>query len=149
MSEEKESKPLAAIVTTLFHNELTSTMVLAAERAFRAAGADILEVIQVSGCFEIPLILQELLSDPRVDLVAILGYIEKGETLHGEVMAHVVLRAVLDLELQHKKPVGIGIIGPGATVEQAEARKVGYGEDAANAALHTLRLLSERAGSSI
>ena len=86
-----------------------------------------------------------MLEDDRIDLVVVLGYIEKGETLHGEVMGHVVQRALIDLQLKYRKPIGLGIIGPGATTEQAESRKTGYAEDASRAAFSMLTLLSDRA----
>jgi hypothetical protein len=41
-------------------------------------------------------------------------------------MGHVVHAAIVDLSLQHQKAVGIGIIGLGATLAQAEARREGY-----------------------
>ena len=56
------------------------------------------------------------------DGLVVLGYIERGETLHGEVMGHVVHTALVQLQLKYRKPVGIGIIGPGATAEQAQAQ---------------------------
>ena len=57
------------------------------------------------------------------DAVVVLGHIERGETLHGEVMGHVVQHALVQLQFKYRKPVGVGIIGPGATAEQADVRK--------------------------
>jgi 6,7-dimethyl-8-ribityllumazine synthase len=73
----------------------------------------------------------------------VLGFIERGQTQHGEVMGHVVHRALVDLELKHRKPVGIGIIGPGATSEQAEKRKVDYARAAVRAALRSWNVLRD------
>ena len=74
--------------------------------------------------------------------LVVLGYIERGETLHGEVMGHVVHAALVQLQLSHRKPIGLGIIGPGATAEQAEARKVSSARAAVHAALRCREVLS-------
>lgn len=134
----------AGIVTSVFHKEISETMVAAAEKILLANGADVIEVVRVPGAYEFPMAVQRLLDDERITLAVVLGYIEKGDTLHGEVMGHVVHRALVELQLSYRKPVGLGIIGPGATAEQAAARQVGYAEDAAKAALYMNALLSSK-----
>ncbi len=44
------------------------------------------------------------------------------------------------LEVEYKKPVGMGIIGPGATIEQAESR-ISYAGNATRAAIRMARHL--------
>ena len=127
--------PRVAIVAGQFHREIAAAMVEAAMGAIVESGADLVETWWVAGSYEAPLAVQRLLRAPDVDAVVVLGFIERGETLHGEVMGHVVHRALVELALQHEKPVGIGIIGPGATVEQAHVRKVEYAKAAVRAAL--------------
>ena len=61
--------------------------------------------------------------------------------MHGEVMGHVVSEALVRLQLEHRKPIGLGIIGPGATAEQAEMRKLGAARAAVRAALTSLAVL--------
>jgi 6,7-dimethyl-8-ribityllumazine synthase len=58
-------------------------------------------------------------------------------------MGHVVQQTLVDLQLKHRKPVGIGIIGPGATLEQAEKRKVDYARAAVRAAVRSWSVLRE------
>ena len=70
------------------------------------------------GSYEMPLIADVLLGREDVDALVVLGYIERGETLHGEVMGNVVHAALVQLQLKHRKPMGLGVIGPGATPEQ-------------------------------
>jgi len=41
-------------------------------------------------------------------------------------MGDVVMYAWVKMQLQYKKPMGLGIIGPGATPEQATARHLDY-----------------------
>ena len=92
----------------------------------------------VPGCYEVPLLASKLIARADVDALVVLGYIERGETLHGEVMGHVVHRSLMDMSIAHGKPVGLGIIGPGATSEQAEVRQDGYARAAVKAALAAL-----------
>lgn len=124
-----------------FHRELAETMIASAQAEAARQGAEVVAVVRVPGSYEAPLVADGLLARGGVDALAVLGYIERGETLHGEVMGHVVHHALVQLQLQYKKPIGIGIIGPGATPEQAEKRKVDYAAAAVAAALRSLTAL--------
>src|ERR1700676_1095005 len=107
------------IVAADFDKEVAGTMIDAAKLEIQEAGAAVSEVVTVPGCYEIPLLADRQMAKPHVDGLVILGFIEKGETLHGEVMGQVVHRALIELQLKYHKPIGLGIIGPGATPEQA------------------------------
>lgn len=124
-----------AIVVADFNRAIIDVMVAAAEAEAEAQGATIQKVIRVPGTYEVPLVLARALGRADVDAAVVLGYVERGETHHGDVMGHVVHAAIVDLSLQHQKAVGIGIIGPGATLAQAEARRDGYARAAVRAAL--------------
>ena len=71
---------------------------------------------------EIPLALDRMLSSDDVDGAFCLGIIEKGETDHGLVMGQGVVKTILELQLVHNKPIGLGIIGPGALPEHIGPR---------------------------
>lgn len=124
-----------AIVVAEYNRAIIDVMVAAAEAEAKAANATIQKLVRVPGAYEIPLVLARALGRDDVDAAVVLGYIERGETLHGEVMGHVVHAAIIDLSLHHQKAVGIGIIGPGATLAQAEVRRDGYARAAIRAAL--------------
>ncbi len=145
----KNTPARVGIVIGQFHRDIADAMVAAAKEQIAEAGAELVETLWVAGSYETPLAAQSLLREPSIDVVVALGFIEKGETLHGEVMGHVVHRALIDLALKHNKPVGIGIIGPGATAEQAHNRKVEYAKAAVRAALGLHRALASRPGSDI
>jgi 6,7-dimethyl-8-ribityllumazine synthase len=132
------SSPRVALVIADFNLEVTSTMKSAALAEIESAGASAESVKHVPGCYELPLVvLQQIQSD--VDAVVALGFIERGETLHGQVMGQVVHEALMRLSLEYEKPIGLGIIGPGATPEQAHARKDAYARAAVRAALASLK----------
>ena len=136
-------KPRIAIVAAMYNKEIIEPMISTAQRDLISSRATLVELVKVPGCYELPVIVNELLVRPEVDAVIVLGYIEKGETLHGEVMGHVVHHAMVRLELEHGKAIGLGIIGPGATEEQARARIIGSAEAATKAALQNSKTLSE------
>lgn len=136
-------KKQIALVTGDFHKELTGEMIDFAKEELAAAGVEVAADIRVAGSYEIPLVTDLLLAKPGIDAVVALGFIEKGETLHGEVMGQVVFKTLMDLELKHKKPIGMGIIGPGATSEQAQIRKEGAARGAVRAVLRSLTTLTE------
>jgi 6,7-dimethyl-8-ribityllumazine synthase len=53
-----------------------------------------------------------------------------------------VHRALLEASLETGKPVGLGIIGPGATKKQAEARKKACARAAVRAVVQSLEVLA-------
>jgi 6,7-dimethyl-8-ribityllumazine synthase len=134
-------KPRIAILAAEFARAIVDVMVEEAKAEASDGGAVVAEVVRVPGAYETPLIADHLLAKTDVDLLVVLGFIERGQTQHGEVMGHVVHSTLVQLQLKHKKPLGIGIIGPGATTEQAETRKVDYARAAVRAALHNWKLL--------
>lgn len=110
------------IVAAQFHKEIADTMIAEAVAGMEEGGGIVGELVRVPGCFEIPPAAKKLLSKKSINAIVVLGYIEKGETLHGEVMGHVVHHALMQLQLEYDKPIGFGIIGPGATEAQARKR---------------------------
>ncbi|MBI3256008.1 MAG: 6,7-dimethyl-8-ribityllumazine synthase [Candidatus Andersenbacteria bacterium] len=130
-----------AIITGDFHKELAQEMVSWATDEITAGGAAVSHDIRVAGSYEVPLMLDKVLGKKKVDAAVVLGYIEKGETMHGEVMGRVAHAAIVELQLKHGKPVGVGIIGPGATKEQAQVRKEGAARGSVKAVLRSLAAL--------
>lgn len=119
----KKSKTIRiGIVVGEFHPEISEKLLACAHDEAEQRGALIEKILHVPGMYESPLAAKSLLKDPVIDAVVVLGFIEKGETLNGEVMGHVVNKALIDLSVVYEKPLGMGIVGPGATLAQAEKR---------------------------
>ena len=131
------------IVAAEFNKELVDAMIDAARNELDISGAVLVRTVRVPGSYEVPLIADLQMAQENVDALVVLGYIERGETLHGEVMGHVVQNALVKLQLRYHKPIGIGIIGPGATAEQAQLRKTAYARSAVQAALRSCELVAE------
>jgi len=95
---------------------------LAKENIFKQDDVTLSYLCFVPGCYDMPLVINELLKRRDVDAVITLGAIIKGETKHDEVIANSVAKSFIDLSLKYRKPVILGIGGPDMTLEQAKDR---------------------------
>ena len=112
---------IAAVCAT-YHLEEIERMITIATSQAEDLGYNIVEIVRVPGCMEIPLALDRVLADEGIEGAFCLGIIEKGETDHGLVMGQGVVKTILELQLVHNKPIGLGIIGPGALSEHVAPR---------------------------
>ena len=132
-------KEKIAIVVSRFNEEITMKMKkIAAERA-KELKADVVKTVEVPGAFEIPLAVKELLENKKIQGVATLGTIIKGDTNHDEVIAHAIAKKLLDLSIEYKKPVSLGISGPNITWQQSEKRIEEYAIRAVDSVVKMLR----------
>ncbi|MFZ0556754.1 MAG: 6,7-dimethyl-8-ribityllumazine synthase [Nitrososphaeraceae archaeon] len=112
-----------AIVVSEFNKEITYKMLdLAKENTYKQNDVTLSYVCYVTGCYDMPLIINELLKRRDVDVVITLGAIIKGETKHDELIANSVAKSFIDLSLKYCKPVILGISGPDITLQQARDR---------------------------
>lgn len=110
------------IICGEFHKKEVAEMLEEARRVAGENNLHIAEEIWVNGSYEKPLALKRVLQKETTDAVVLLGIIERGETKHGLIMGHTVLQAVINLELEFMKPVGIGILGPEILPSQIPSR---------------------------
>lgn len=119
-----------AIIATSFHEKSMKLMVDDAKKTAHDENLQVVAEVWVPGCYEVPLTLKRLLSQKNIDGAVVLGIIEKGETKHGLIMGFVVHQAIVQLELQTGKPVGVGILGPEILLKQIPARLSLYAQRA-------------------
>ncbi|MDE0976894.1 MAG: 6,7-dimethyl-8-ribityllumazine synthase [Arenicellales bacterium] len=127
------NRPTIALVIGSFHKNSCEAMVSAALAAAAEAGLDVREQVWVPGSMEKPLAVKRLLTRNNIDGAVVLGIIERGETAHGRVMGQAVIQALIGLQLETGKPVGIGILGPEILPDQIPPRLVPYAQDAVRA----------------
>ena len=96
-------------------------------------GLEVHEQVWVPGSMEKPLAVKRLLAREEIDGVVVLGIIERGETAHGRVMGQAVIQALIGLQLELGKPIGVGILGPEIEKEQILTRLTPYARDAVRA----------------
>jgi 6,7-dimethyl-8-ribityllumazine synthase len=112
-----------AIVVSEFNKEITYRMSdLAKENIYKQNNVTLTYLCYVPGCYDMPLIISELLKRRDVDAVITLGAIIKGETKHDELIANSVAKSFIDLSLKYRKPVILGISGPDMSLQQARNR---------------------------
>ncbi|HIH20301.1 TPA: 6,7-dimethyl-8-ribityllumazine synthase [Candidatus Micrarchaeota archaeon] len=137
-------KTQIAMVRSEFNQAITGKMQEAALKQAKKRGAAIREIILVPGAFDMPLALRKALENKKTDAVVALGAIVKGGTKHDETIAFALAKTVHELELQYGKPIGFGVMGPGVSLAQAQARAKGYAERAVDAALTLTALQKEK-----
>ena len=111
-----------AIVCGSFHRTEVEKMLEWASDEASKHELTIDEVVWVPGAMEVPLAIDRLLARDDIEGAACLGIIEKGQTQHGLAMGQAVIKSIIDLQLAWDKPVGLGIIGPGAEPEHIGPR---------------------------
>ena len=121
------------IVMGTFHKTEMEVMLEAALKAAKEMGLEVDSVVRVPGSYEKPLAIKRLIIRDDIDGVVALGIIERGETGHGHVMGQSVRDAIIALQLQYMKPVGIGILGPDIFPTQFAARLQPHAVAAVNA----------------
>ena len=90
---------------------------------------------KVPGIFDMPVIIDQLLSKNDIDAVVTLGAVIKGQTKHDEVITNTTAKTMQELSIKHKKAVSLGISGPGMNERQAYARIRPVAERAVEAVL--------------
>ncbi len=111
-----------AIVASEYNFDVTLLMLERAKEEIAFLGAALGPVLKTPGVFDMPLAVDQLLRRPEVDALVALGAVIEGETQHDEVVMQQAARKLADLSVQHGKPVGLGITGPGETRLQAQDR---------------------------
>jgi len=120
------------IVVAEFNKGMTEQMLATAKKTAKSLNVDIAEVKWVPGVYDMPLQIKRML--PRVDAVALLGVVKKGATAHDQIVAENTARLAADLSLEYDKPVTLGVIGHGVSLDDAKARLDEYAERAVKAA---------------
>lgn len=120
------SKNIAVVCGSYHKKEIEMMLELATDQAEKE-GLTISQVVWVPGAMEVPLALSRIIAsdapyDNEIVGAACLGIIEKGQTQHGLAMGQAVLKSIIDMQLSWNKPIGLGIIGPGAEPEHIAPR---------------------------
>ena len=82
--------------------------------------SNIVKIIKVPGVFEIPVTISKNIK--KFDGFLALGCVIKGETPHFDFISQATTNGIMDLSIDHKKPIGNGIITC-FNMKQAIARK--------------------------
>ena len=111
------------VAASRFNDRITVRLLDGVRRALRAADvadADIVEV-WVPGAFELPTAARALATSGRIDAVACVGCVIRGDTFHFEVVAEQCARGAQRVALDTGVPVLFGVLTTD-TLDQALAR---------------------------
>ena len=118
-----------------FNHKVTSKMLEVALEKAKLLKLNVKYTCKVPGVFDMPVVVEKLLEKSNVDAVVTLGAVIKGQTKHDELISNVAVTRLSKLSLKHKKPVSLGISGPGMAERQAYARIRPVAERAVEAAV--------------
>ena len=96
--------------------------------------------IFVPGIFEIPIVISKNIN--YYDAFIALGCVIKGKTPHFNFISNATTNAIMHLSINHKKPIGNGIItclNKKQALERSNPNKRNKGGEAASAIIHVLR----------
>ena len=135
------------VVEARFYDDIADALLAGASRALEAAGATF-DRLSVPGALEIaPAIAMALEAAERArrpyDGAVALGCVIRGETLHFEIVSQESARAILELSVARRIPIGNGILTVDTDAQawsRARAEEADKGGDAARAALALIAL---------
>jgi 6,7-dimethyl-8-ribityllumazine synthase len=138
------SELTVAIVQARFNDAITSSLASAclAELSVLGVPTEAIRHVTVPGALEVPLALQALADSGDYDALIALGCIIRGETYHFELVANESAAGVTRVALDYQLPIANAILTTENT-EQAVARQVDKGRDAARVAVEMANLLEE------
>ena len=135
-------KLVIGIVQARFNQGVTNALAKACWDELLARGVQEknIEHVQVPGALEVPVALQAMAEKGGFDALIALGCIVRGETYHFELVANESGAGVTRIALDYQLPVANAILTT-ENMEQAVARQVEKGRDAALVAIEMANLL--------
>jgi 6,7-dimethyl-8-ribityllumazine synthase len=135
------------VVEARFYDDIANALLAGAARALEAAGARF-ESVSVPGSLEVPPAIAIALeaaerSGRPYDGVVALGCVIRGDTIHFEIVSTQSARALMDLSVARRVPIGNGILTVDTDAQawsRARPEEADKGGDAARAALALVRL---------
>ena len=133
-----------AVACATFYRDLADSLIASASEAFAEAGAEV-DVLEVPGAYELPLLAQYAATSGRYAGVACVGAVIRGETSHYDYVCGEAARGILDVGLKTGVPCSFGVLTV-ESMEQAVARAGGGKRDSGrHAAEAVLAMVAHRA----
>ena len=112
-----------AIVSTRWNHFIVDRLVEGAKDAFSRHGGNEEDLTHVllPGAFELPMVVDQLLSSGKYDAVCALGAVIRGATPHFDYVSAEATKGIATISLKYQKPVSFGLLTTD-TIEQAIER---------------------------
>tara|TARA_B100001146_G_scaffold56568_1_gene49642 strand:+ start:117 stop:509 length:393 start_codon:yes stop_codon:yes gene_type:complete len=127
-------KPKILIVTARYYKDFSKNLEFYASGVLNNKAK--YKFVSVPGVFEIPVVISKNIK--KYDAFLALGCVIKGETPHFDFISQATTQAIMRLSIDHKKPIGNGII-TSLNKKQAFSRSKKKGQEAAKAVLSVLK----------
>ena len=127
-------KPKILIVTSRYYKNFSENLEFYASVVLNNKAK--YKFVSVPGVFEIPVVISKNIK--KYDAFLALGCVIKGETPHFDFISQATTQAIMSLSIEHKKPIGNGII-TSLNKKQAFSRSKKKGQEAAKAVLSVLK----------
>ena len=101
-----------AIISSRFNHIITDRLVEGARDCFLRHGGneDLLDLVLVPGAYEIPFVLQKLLTQGDYDGICCLGAIIRGDTPHFDYIAAEATKGIANVTLKYGAAVTFGVL---------------------------------------
>jgi len=132
------------IVISNYYPKISNDLFIGATSLLKKKGINKFKKISVSGVFEIPVIISKNIES--FDAFIALGCVIKGKTPHFEFISRATINSIMQLSVEHKKPIGNGIItclNKSQAVERSNPSKNDKGGEAAEAILSVLGITND------
>jgi 6,7-dimethyl-8-ribityllumazine synthase len=132
------------IVQARFNHGVTDALAQACREELRARGVQEKNIdhVLVPGALEVPIALQAMAEKGGYDALVALGCVIRGETYHFELVANESAAGVTRVALDYQLPIANAILTT-ESMEQAQARQVEKGRDAALVAIEMANLVDD------
>lgn len=136
------------VIEARYYDQIADNMVVGATAVIEAAGLTI-ERMSVPGTFEIPaaceMAIQAGLADPHQKYAGILalGCVIRGQTDHYDHICRETSRAIMELTVGHRYPIGFGVLtceNMAQADERADPSRKNKGAEAATAVIRMIEL---------
>lgn len=136
------------IVVSRFNQFISERLLEGALDALTKLGAEQsdISVYKVPGSFEIPILAKKLAKEKKVDGIACLGALIRGDTPHFDFLSAEVTKGLAQIAMEEGIPVSFGILTVDTIeqgIERAGAKAGNKGSDAVFSLVETLSLIKE------
>ena len=137
-----------AIVSTRWNHFIVDRLVEGAKDASSRHGGneEDLTHILVPGAFELPMVVDQLLSSGKYDAVCALGAVIRGATPHFDYVSAEATKGIASVSLKHQKPVSFGLLTTDnieQSIERAGTKAGNKGFEAMTVVIELLDLYEE------
>ena len=130
------------IVASNFYPEITKKLINGAKDKLKKNNFSNIKTILVTGTFEIPVTMSNLIN--MFDAFIVLGCVIKGKTSHFHYLSSSVFKAIIDISVKSKVPIGNGILicnNKKQAIERSNPNKIDKGGNAAIAVISVLKAI--------